>query len=171
MRCLQEHPKGVLLGFSPPNLEPGLAGEKVRPCAHPPRGASRLGAEAGDSASRDLLCPKLGRVLPIAGGPTPAGLCKEKPNLRVPSGTSPRRGMTAARTLRRSADSLLADQCSDTQPEKLLHPTFSVRAPGPRSPDGGRRHPRRRAATFASLTCAPAGVGRCRSARKDWTTL
>jgi hypothetical protein len=34
---------------------------------------------------------------------------------------------------------------------------------------GGRR--RRRAATFASLTCAPAGVGRCRSAREDWSTL
>ena len=30
----------------------------------------------------------------------------------------------------------------------------------PGSPYDGRRHPRRRAATFASLTCAPAGVSR-----------
>ena len=38
LRDLQEHPEGVLLGFSPPNLEPGLPGEKIRPrpCAHPP---------------------------------------------------------------------------------------------------------------------------------------
>ena len=29
LRCLQEHPEGVLLGFSPPNLEPGLTEEKI----------------------------------------------------------------------------------------------------------------------------------------------
>ncbi len=28
LRCLQEHPEGVLLGFSPPNLEPGHSGKK-----------------------------------------------------------------------------------------------------------------------------------------------
>ena len=28
LRCLQEHPEGVLLGFSPPNLEPGLRAKK-----------------------------------------------------------------------------------------------------------------------------------------------
>ncbi len=43
LRGLQEHPEGVLLGVSPPNLEPGLAGEKVRPCAHPPERLRRWG--------------------------------------------------------------------------------------------------------------------------------
>ncbi len=28
LRCLQEHPESVLLGFSPPNLEPGHSGKK-----------------------------------------------------------------------------------------------------------------------------------------------
>ena len=28
LRCLQEHPESVLLGFSPPNLEPGLRAKK-----------------------------------------------------------------------------------------------------------------------------------------------
>ena len=78
LRDLQEHPEGVLLGFSPPNLEPGLTEEKVRPCAHPPERQSRWAQRPRDAEHRDWFSPQARphaflRALPPRrdGRPTP----------------------------------------------------------------------------------------------------
>ncbi len=51
-------------------------------------------AEAGDSASRYFPAPSSAKISPWRAG-RPAELCKEKPSLRVPSGTGASRGAAA----------------------------------------------------------------------------
>ena len=73
LRCLQEHPEGVLLGFSQPNLSRACRARKPEPggressALRPPPEALRAWAlRPRDAEHRDWFSPKLGRVLPMA---------------------------------------------------------------------------------------------------------
>ncbi len=109
--------------------------------AAPPRGRPQYAAlrdEIATSASggRKTSSHRTPPLLPFSPcGSPPAELCKEKPSLRVPSGTGASRGAAATRATLQVAISQLADQCSDARPEKLLRPTVIDRAPWEIIPD------------------------------------
>ena len=121
LRCLQEHPEGVLLGFSQPNLNRACRARKPEPggressALRPPPEALRAWAlRPRDAEHHDWFSPKLGRDLPMTG----RSFAPRRPAVSRLRSSGPRK----------------------PRPEKRLGPTVSGRAPFSAMPPrrGGR---------------------------------
>ena len=173
LRCLQEHPEGVLLGFSPPNLEPGLRAKKrvsqfglphpVEPQPSQGESISFLSPAQAAGLLLSVMRQKVGKersqgvFAPLA---IPPRLGSESPTEKIrPCAHPPEAALRPGRQGRRCKAS------------RQAHPKAR-----PRSPYEGRRHhpygpdccsktaisdraPLRRPPRRAQLRCCSAGYG------------
>jgi hypothetical protein len=141
LRCLQEHPEGVLLGFSPPNLEPGLRAKKRVSqfgLPHP------VGAQPSREKSISFLSPAR-----ATGAPTFCDATESKQRTQ-PRGLRPLGHSPPAGTVRTWPSPLTGRRQRKLCKEK----------PSPRVPSGTatvgrtpRSHPRRRAQPRLARFC------------------